>query len=64
MRMKLKAELLEKLINESLSGLKNGFHDNESFAIHEKDGMQVQIMLTKDEYEMHDNILPEYEQGE
>ena len=61
--MKLKAIALEKLINESIDGVVNGNWDNESFAIFEEAGVQVLVMVTTEETEMVDGVLPEYEKA-
>ena len=59
--MYLKSEILEKLINDSIDGVKNGSWDNESFAIHEESGVQVKIVVTKEPGEKFDSVLPEYD---
>ena len=57
--MKLKAKALEKLINESISDLQHGQHENEMFAIHNEGGIQVQIVVTTED--RFDNLAAEYE---
>lgn len=57
--MRLKANKLEKLINESIDGVKHGQWDNEKFAIHNDGNIQVQIFVTGQENEKLD-LLPYY----
>ncbi|MDH5259303.1 MAG: hypothetical protein OEX07_14910 [Gammaproteobacteria bacterium] len=58
--MDIKKETLEKIINDSIADLKTGFHDAEAFAIYEGEGVQVQIEITKNKGDWHDEVLPEY----
>jgi len=58
--MELKSKVLEDLINDSIRDIKDEGHDNESFCIYDKDGVQVQIIVTQDEYEMMDEVIPTY----
>ena len=59
--MKIKTKALEKAITDSINDLtKSSFSCEESFAIHEEDGVQVQIVVTMEEDGFHDELLPEY----
>ena len=60
--MKIKKEALEKLINESIEELREGFHESETICIYEGDGVQVQVTVTKDESDYCDVVFPEYQQ--
>ncbi len=58
--MKLKADILEKLINDEILMIGRSPYDSTSFAIYEHAGVQVQVLITKDEHEFTDVLLPEY----
>lgn len=62
--MKIKTKALEKIINESIDGVKNGGWETESTTIHEQDDVQVQIVVTRVTSEMVDGVCPEYENAE
>ena len=58
--MRLKSKTLEKVINKSISDMKNSSHDNEVFAIHNEGNIQIQIVVTSDSWDIMDELLSEY----
>jgi len=56
----LDGKKLESVINNEMTSLRHSPFENSSFAIYDDGKMQVQVKITKDQYEFHDDLLPEY----
>jgi hypothetical protein len=55
-----KDDLLEEIINREIEEVKNsGYLLSSKFTIHIDDNVEVQIMVTKDDDEISEEILPE-----
>jgi hypothetical protein len=58
--VKIKAEILEKIINDEIKDVGRGNCDSSAFAIHEDTRIQVQVLITRDRDDFLDEVLPEY----
>jgi hypothetical protein len=62
--MKLKPVALQQAINNSIDGMRGQKYCAESFAIYDADGVQVQVIVTKEPEDFFDTLLPEYVEAE
>lgn len=60
--IKIKKELLERMINNDIKDIKYSRCLDSSFCIHIDDGIEVHIKITCEEGELFHEVLPEYEE--
>jgi hypothetical protein len=56
--MKVNKKALEKLLDESVALIGKGIWLTESSMVYEKNGIQIQVVVTRDESEFFDEICP------
>ncbi len=65
MSIKLKVNALEDFINKEVDKLEcGGYYCSSKMAIYSEDGIEVQIVVTRDEDELMDEVWPTYEAAE
>lgn len=61
MSFKLKVNAVEGFINDELEEFKSGaWHESSKIAVYSRGGIEVQIVVTRDEDELVDQVWPKY----